>query len=543
MPAIRTPNAKQQFFFNDGTPAAGGRLYTYAANTITPQATYTNRAGTVANTNPIILDARGEATMFLTPGVVYDYVLKDDQDVTIWTQEDITADAGDADAVVFIQAGTGAVSRSSQDKTREIDRSITDFGADPTGSVSCNTAFALAQDAVALTGGRVTFPEGRFRFTDSIVLGNAAPSNPSTLNGVGIVGKGVGRTQQTMNASDAATVLVYDGPSDSRPFIDIQGPISGVHLEGFMLDCNGKNVVPIRSMRSFHQTVRQVTCVNWRNNFMLEIGADSALGPTYGGAAPIDHYYEQLVGQYPGVGAHGVDIANGNGNVNQITFLRCYIDRYNDVNTIGVRLGYCDHIQFIACHVAQTGASGSGGISYMVRSQPGHTNFPVNIEVIGGSQAGGVTYDNTLATWDGGPYAAIIFDTYKTADGAPVPPKTANGGVDAPHFMFRGITDNGIRFGFGAIASAQQVAAASVISPQAEYIQLTGSATISTINPPHQAFSAPNGIFRMTIIPTSVGPLSLTTGGNIAESYSMTNLRAFDLVYSEGTGFWSRVGG
>lgn len=31
-----TPNAKQQFFTNAGEPAAGYKLYTYAAGTLTP---------------------------------------------------------------------------------------------------------------------------------------------------------------------------------------------------------------------------------------------------------------------------------------------------------------------------------------------------------------------------------------------------------------------------------------------------------------------------------------------------------------------------
>jgi len=42
-----------------GLPLAGGKVWTYAAGTSTPKATYTSAAATTANTNPVILDARG----------------------------------------------------------------------------------------------------------------------------------------------------------------------------------------------------------------------------------------------------------------------------------------------------------------------------------------------------------------------------------------------------------------------------------------------------------------------------------------------------
>lgn len=68
-------------FDADGDPLSGGKLYAYAAGTSTPQATYTTRAGDIANTNPVVLDANGEADVWLSPGVNYRLVLKDSSDV------------------------------------------------------------------------------------------------------------------------------------------------------------------------------------------------------------------------------------------------------------------------------------------------------------------------------------------------------------------------------------------------------------------------------------------------------------------------------
>src|SRR4030042_565760 len=68
-----------QFFTDSGDPAAGHKLFTYTAGTSTKLATYSNSALTIANTNPIILDAAGCATIFLSAST-YKFVLTTDDD-------------------------------------------------------------------------------------------------------------------------------------------------------------------------------------------------------------------------------------------------------------------------------------------------------------------------------------------------------------------------------------------------------------------------------------------------------------------------------
>jgi hypothetical protein len=141
--AVLSPVAKQQFFTDAGQQAAGYKLYTYAANTTTPQATYTNRAGTVANANPIVLDTQGRATIYLDPALTYDYVLKTASDVPVWTQEDVVAGGANSADVSFLQAGTGAVARTMQDKGREL-LTPEDKGAVGDGATSDTTAMTNA---------------------------------------------------------------------------------------------------------------------------------------------------------------------------------------------------------------------------------------------------------------------------------------------------------------------------------------------------------------------------------------------------------------
>lgn len=90
------PTIKQQFLDLNGDPLAGGFVYSYAAGTNTPLATYTDQTEDTENSNPIELDANGEADIWIGSSS-YKFVIKTSADVTVKT----------VDAVTHI--GTGAV--------------------------------------------------------------------------------------------------------------------------------------------------------------------------------------------------------------------------------------------------------------------------------------------------------------------------------------------------------------------------------------------------------------------------------------------------
>ena len=83
--------AGAQFFTDDGEVLSGGKIYTYAAGTTTPQTTYTSVLGTSANANPIILNSGGRLPedMWLSEGVLYRFVLTDENDVQLGEYDDI----------------------------------------------------------------------------------------------------------------------------------------------------------------------------------------------------------------------------------------------------------------------------------------------------------------------------------------------------------------------------------------------------------------------------------------------------------------------
>lgn len=64
---------------NSGVTLPGAKLFTYESGTTTKLATYSDAAGTVANANPLVLDAAGRAVMYLQPQA-YKFVLAPSND-------------------------------------------------------------------------------------------------------------------------------------------------------------------------------------------------------------------------------------------------------------------------------------------------------------------------------------------------------------------------------------------------------------------------------------------------------------------------------
>ena len=88
---------------DNGNPLVGGKLYTFMAGTSVPLATYTDANLQVAHPNPAILDGGGRVSVFLLP-TSYKFVLKTADDVTIRTQDNISATATNPSATVDVTA-------------------------------------------------------------------------------------------------------------------------------------------------------------------------------------------------------------------------------------------------------------------------------------------------------------------------------------------------------------------------------------------------------------------------------------------------------
>ncbi|HEY8353530.1 MAG TPA: glycosyl hydrolase family 28-related protein [Methylophilaceae bacterium] len=90
---------------------------------------------------------------------------------TVKDRLDALGSGGGAALVGFQQAGSGAVQRNAQDKLREIDVSVKDFGAVGDGATNDSPAFQAAVNYVSSRGGgTIRVPHGVYRFDSAVTI-------------------------------------------------------------------------------------------------------------------------------------------------------------------------------------------------------------------------------------------------------------------------------------------------------------------------------------------------------------------------------------
>lgn len=148
------PIPKFQAITAAGVPLVGGKVYTYVTGTTTPLATYTDATGGTPNANPVILDSRGEANIWLDGSKQYRFVLKTSADVTLWT---VDAVGSNTDGMRYLNSLTNATGRTVSSRLQDID-SVADFGTVANGTTSDQTALANAFAAADWHGRHLLFP-------------------------------------------------------------------------------------------------------------------------------------------------------------------------------------------------------------------------------------------------------------------------------------------------------------------------------------------------------------------------------------------------
>lgn len=155
--------AAAQFLDNNGVILSGGKIYTYAAGTTTPQATYTSSSGATPHTNPIVLDSAGRVPggeIWLTNGVTYKFVIETSLGVLLGTYDNLSGINDlvlNANNVEYDPPFTGALTSgyTVQDRLAQT-VSVMDFGAVGDGVTDDTTALNDAADA-ARAGSKALF--------------------------------------------------------------------------------------------------------------------------------------------------------------------------------------------------------------------------------------------------------------------------------------------------------------------------------------------------------------------------------------------------
>lgn len=256
------PLAKQRFTDGNGNPLSGGKLFTYAAGTTTKQNTYTDSSGTIANANPVILDSRGEAFVWLDQSLSYKLVLSPSTDSDpptnpVWTIDNVRDPTGAVLATLAAVAGASIIGYQQ---------------ASP--AVAPRTVYARLKDRWHIkdfveTGDGSTWHQAIQRAADSKELVDFDPvsydvgEESNLQSGARLRGGGSYSVAASTHATDGVTTLNYVGSGGTNscvirianaavgvlPTDPDNANIQNVTFTGFVVQCNGIPDIGIYGVR------------------------------------------------------------------------------------------------------------------------------------------------------------------------------------------------------------------------------------------------------------------------------------------------------
>lgn len=362
-----------QFFDNNGVILSGGKIYTYAAGTTTPQATYTSASGATPHANPIVLDSAGRVPggeIWLTDGVNYKFTVETSDAILLGTYDNIEGinntqsatntpltpsgfttatnvqtafnnlGANNGGAYVgFLQNGTSAVAQSVQDKlTQYVD--IDDFGAD--GTQAGDSAAIKAAIAYAATDWLPVLLPARRIYWDGTVI---------TENKVRLWGRGTPALNTGKTALEGGTII-QGGLFFSGDYID---------LRDFGVDIGSASGVTATDA---------IKCTSSPYNTGVSLNTQNLIGLCDSPSSAVHAMLFEGYAQHTGGNLHGVNgyfgVVIKNRNV-QLTTLKA-----TDPSDTGVYFksddtyGQCADVQVDAIEVV--GAT-AGAVDYAVRLQ------------------------------------------------------------------------------------------------------------------------------------------------------------------------------
>jgi hypothetical protein len=229
------PNGKQQFIDINGKPLVGGFVHHYEVGTNTPKTTYQDFQQTIPNTNPVVLDARGQASIYGTGP--YRQVLNDADGNLIWDQ--VVIDPSSAVAQFFLDLANkvdptkgsalvgwisplpNAVGRTLSEKLQDY-INVKDFGAKGDGIQNDTPFINSALEQANIQKKACYFPGGQY------LLDESTPGSGFCLfnKGVSMIGDGALRTMLIPKASLVSTadyIMIQPTATTVLDFMELSG--------------------------------------------------------------------------------------------------------------------------------------------------------------------------------------------------------------------------------------------------------------------------------------------------------------------------------
>lgn len=190
-----------------------GQLFTYIPSTTTPKVTYEDDAGTNPNTNPVILDANGVATVRLDVGA-YDFILKDQTGaVTVWSALNYSQPLSSTSltatfigGLLYPQTAAEIAAGVTPLNISIVPGNLLRYGTNTTPGITDMTSAITQAISVALNGGGpVVAPAGLYLYTSQI-----ATVFPGANTSISIRGAGANATEFRCSAAAGGFAFMWN---------------------------------------------------------------------------------------------------------------------------------------------------------------------------------------------------------------------------------------------------------------------------------------------------------------------------------------------
>lgn len=444
--AITALQAPQKFKVSStsGGPLNGGKVYTYLAGTTTPTNTYADAERVTTNTNPVILDARGEANIFLDPAINYKFVVQDSTGASVYTQDNISGKgvvSGVLDAKDVTYSNASGITQTVQKALRRTVY-VDDYGSnDNPGTTDMTSAIASAV-AAAGQGKDIVFQGVAYKTTSFINAENlrgitfAGSSGQYGFSGTRIVSSHTGKSILSLVGSLFCNIenISLEGDTAAKPKTGLllgrssaasasNHTFTNLHVQGFY------SVAGVYNIASEENTF--LNCYILPNAAPLAglymCQADGQAGYTIGGLTSSSMECNTFIGGAIGngddtAGSTGIYLDTGVATGHHV-FLNTFMSKNGGDSFIKIRLGAIDgqNTEFPITFIGLTGEIGAAaptsGIHISSSGNFNLVNFTAKCRFNGGTYnflcdgAGASTLigADISTPWTAAPFASSVF--------------------------------------------------------------------------------------------------------------------------------------